>query len=129
MRKRMPAMAESPDDLHQRRNSEHDSKKRQRLQALSLVASGHARHRQDLAALLGVHRHSIAVWLDAYAEGGLEAMLPYQVPRPPSRQRITPTALTALQAQLQAPHGFAGYTQIRPGLAEQHQVYLSYAGV
>jgi hypothetical protein len=56
-------------------------------------------------------------------------MWPYQVPRPPSRQRITPAALTALQAQLQAPHGFAGYAQIRTWLAEQHQVYLSYSGV
>jgi putative transposase len=129
MRKRMPAIAESPDELHQRMKSEHDIKKRQRLQALYMVASGHARHRQDLAALLGVHRPSIAVWLDAYAEGGLDAMLHSQVPRPPSRQRITPAALTALQAQLQAPHGLAGYAQIRTWLAEQHQVYLSYSGV
>jgi transposase len=129
MRKRMPTIAESADALHQRMKNEHDVKKRQRLQALYMVASGHARHRQDIAALLGVHRHSVAAWLDAYGEGGLDAMLHYQVPQPPSRQRITPIALTALQAQLQVPHGFAGYTQIRTWLAEQHQVYLSYSGV
>jgi hypothetical protein len=59
----------------------------------------------------------------------LHKLLSYQVPRPPSRSRITPTALTALQEQLQDPHGFAGYAQLRTWLAEQHQVHLSYSGV
>jgi transposase len=129
MRKKMPTITESAEVLHQRMKREKDVKQRQRLQALYLVASGHARHRQDLAALLGVHRHSVAAWLDAYAAGGLEQALRYQVPRPPVRQRLTPTALAALQARLQDPHGFAGYAQLRTWLAEQHQVHLSYSGV
>ena len=129
MRKKMPTITESAEDLHQRLKQEKDVKKRQRLQALYVVVSGHARHRQELAALVGVHRHSVAAWLDAYTEGGLHKLLSYQVPRPPSRSRITPTALTALQEQLQDPHGFAGYAQLRTWLAEQHQVHLSYSGV
>jgi putative transposase len=129
MRKKMPIITESADELHQRLKQAKDVKQRQRLQALYLVVSGHARHRQELAALLGVHRHSVAAWLDAYAAGGLDQMLRYQVPRPPDRSRITPTALTALQARLQDPHGFAGYTQLQTWLAEQHQVHLSYSGV
>jgi hypothetical protein len=76
-----------------------------------------------------VPRHSVAAWLDAYAEGGLDKMLRYQVPQPPHRSHITPTALTALQEHLQEPHGFVGYAQLRTWLAEQHQVYLSYSGV
>jgi transposase len=129
MRKKMPPITESAAELHQRMQQEKDGKKRQRLQALYLLVSGHVRHRQELAALLGMHRHSVAAWLDAYAAGGVDKMLRYQVPRPPTRSRITPTALTALQERLQDPHGFAGSAQLRAGLAAQHQVYLSYSGV
>jgi Homeodomain-like domain len=70
MRKAMPTIVESADDLQRRMKSEPDSKKRQRLHALYLAASGQARHRQAIAALLGVHRHSVAAWFAAYAEGG-----------------------------------------------------------
>jgi transposase len=129
MRKRMPTITESAEVLQQRLKQEKDLKKRQRLQALYVVASGRARHRKDIADLLGVHRHSVAAWFDAYAEGGLDQVLSYRVPRPPLRQRMTPTALIALQERLQEPHGFAGYAQLRTWLAEQHQVYLSYSGV
>ena len=129
MRKRMPTITESPDAIHQRLKQETDPQKRQRLQALYVAASGHVHHRQDIADLLGVHRHSVAAWFEAYAAGGLAQMLHYEVPRPPLRQRITPTALTALHERLQDPRGFAGYTQIRTWLAEQHQVHLSYSGV
>jgi hypothetical protein len=47
----------------------------------------------------------------------------------PLCHRITATAFAALQEALQSPHGFVGSTQIRPWLAEQHQVHLSYTGV
>jgi transposase len=129
MRKKMPTITESADALHQRMKQEQDPKKRQRLQALYIAASGRAHHRQEIAALLGVHRHSVAAWFDAYAAGGIDHMLHYQVPRPPLRQRITATALTALQEKLHAPHGFAGYHQIRLWLAEEHQVTLAYSSV
>src|SRR5215831_13612064 len=129
MRKRMPTITESPDAIHQRLKQETDPKKRQRLQALYMAASGHAQYRQDIADLLGVHRHSVAAWFDAYAAGGLDQMLRYQGPRPPLRQRITATALTALQEKLQDPHGFAGYDQLRVWLAEEHQVTLAYSSV
>jgi hypothetical protein len=71
----------------------------------------------------------VAAWFDAYAAGGIDQMLRYEVPRPPLRQRITPAALTALQERWRDPRGFAGYTQIRTWLAEEHHVSLSYAGV
>jgi transposase len=129
MRKRMPTITESADAFHQRMKQEKDLRKRPRLQALYLAASGRAHHRQDIAALLGVHRHSVAAWFEVYTEGGVDQMLGYQVPRPPLRQRITATALTALQDKLQDPHGFAGYHQIRLWLAEEHQVTLAYSSV
>jgi transposase len=129
MRKPMPRITESANELQRRMKSEPDLKKRQRLHAFYLAASGQARQRQEIAALLGVHRHSVAAWFKAYAEGGLDHALHYQVPIPPVHQRITTTALTALQEKLNDPHGFAGYHQIRIWLAEEHQVTLAYSSV
>jgi hypothetical protein len=122
MRKPMPRITESANELQRRMKSEPDLKKRQRLHACYLAASGQARQRQEIAALLGVHRHSVAAWLQAYAEGGLDHALHYQVPMPPVHQRITATALTALQDKLQDPQSFAGYHQMRLWLAEEHHV-------
>jgi transposase len=96
MRKPMPRITESAAALQRRMQSESDLKKRQRLHAFYLAASGQARHRQEIAALLGVHRHSVAAWCAAYAEGGLKHALRYQVPTPPVHRRVTEAALTAL---------------------------------
>ena len=129
MRKAMPTIVERADELQQRMKSEPDLKKRQRLHAFYLAARGQARYRQEIAVLLGVHRHSVASWFAAYAEGGLDHALSYQVPTPPVHRRITEAALTALPAKLHDPHGFAGYHQIRLWLAEEHHVTLSYSSV
>src|SRR5918998_5511380 len=83
MRTAMPSMTESAAELPRRLKSEPDLKKRQRLHALYLAASGQAQQRQEIAALLGVHRHSVAAWFAAYAQGGLERALSYQGPLPP----------------------------------------------
>jgi Homeodomain-like domain-containing protein len=82
MRKKLPPIHESAEELHQRMKREPDSKKRQRLHALYLVASGQARHRKDVASLLGVHRHSVAAWFEAYATGGVDQALHYHVATP-----------------------------------------------
>jgi transposase len=129
MRKKMPPITESAVELLRRMKSEPDLKKRQRLHALYLVASGQARHRKDVAKTLGVHRHSVAAWFAAYAVGGVAQALQYAVPTPPRVRRMTETALAALKEQLQTAAGFASYGQIRTWLAEQHQVQLSYASV
>jgi transposase len=129
MRTKLPTIHESAEALHQRMKHETDDKKRQRLHALYLVASGQARHRYEVARLLGVHRHSVAAWFRAYATGGLAQALHYQRSTPPVHRRMTDTALTALQEKLQEPHGVAGYGQIRVWLAEVHQVTLAYSSV
>ena len=129
MRKPMPHISESADALQRHMKSESDLKKRPRLHAFYLAASGQARHRQEIAALLGVHRHSVAAWFTAYAQGGLDHALSYQVPSPPVHQRITAPALRALQDKLNDPQRFAGYDHIRVWLAEEHQVTLAYASV
>jgi transposase len=129
MSKAMPTIVSSADALQRRMQNEPDSTKRQRLHALYWAASGQAHHRQTIAALLGVPRHSVAAWFAAYARGGLDKALSYQASLPPVHRRISDTALTALQGKLQAPHGFAGYNQIRVWLAKEHQVTFSYSSV
>jgi hypothetical protein len=129
MRKAMPRMTESADELPRRMKSAPAPKKRPRLHALYLAASGQARQRQEIAALLGVPRHSVAAGFRAYTEGGLDHVLRSQRPLPPRHQRLTAAALAALHDTLQDPHGFASYHQIRAWLAEEHQVFLAYASV
>ena len=94
MRIAMPRITESADVLQRRMKSERDLKKRQRLHAFYLAASGQAHRRQEIAGLLGVHRHSVAAWFRAYTQGGLDHALSYQRPRPPVHQRITVTAFS-----------------------------------
>jgi transposase len=129
MRKQMPTITASAAELVQRMQDEPDGKKRQRLHALYLVASGQARHRKAVAAMLPVHRQSVAAWLAASAVGGLEHALRYDGPRPTRSRRITETARTALKARLQTSGGFPRYGALRPWLAEQQQVQLSYSSV
>src|SRR5262245_3344464 len=105
MRKKMPTITERTAELVRRMQEEPDGKKRQRLHAFYLVASGHARYRHEVAATLRVHRHSVAAWFAAYTAGGLEQALQYHVPQPTRSRRITETALTALKAQLQTAAG------------------------
>ena len=114
MRKRLPTITESPEEWHQRLKQEKDPQKPQRVQALYVAASGSAQHRQDSAPLLGVHCHRVAAWFAAYAAGGIDQMLRYEGPRPPLRQRLPSSALTARQERVRDPHGFAGDTQSRP---------------
>ena len=122
MRKKMPSVTESVAELLRRLKSAPDIKKRQRLHALYLVASGQARHRKDVAQTLGVHRHRVAAWFAADAAGGIAQALRYDVPPPTRVRRMTATARTAWQEQRRTPAGFASYGHIRMWLAAQHQV-------
>jgi transposase len=83
-----------------------------RLQMLSLLASRQAHTRQDVAQLLGVHRHTIGRWLALYAPGGLAALLATYVPagKPVS---LMPAALASLEQARRRPEGFASYEALR----------------
>ncbi len=125
MRKKLPTIHERAAALHQRLNSEPDGKKRPRLPALSLVASGPARHRQEVARWLGVPRHRVAAWLEAYATGGIDHARHSHRATPPVHRRLTDAALTARQDRRRAPHGLAGDDQLRRWVAEAPQVSLA----
>lgn len=121
MRTAMPPMTEPEGALKQRLRHEQDSRKKQRLQMLSLLASGQARDRQHVAPLLGVHRHTIGRWLALYAASGLHALLTTDVPagKPVS---LAPDVLASLAQALHRPEGFASDEARRPWVRQPQGV-------
>ena len=128
MNKPLPPIAESPESLHAQLRSETDPKKRSRLQALYLLASGQAPTRQALAKLMAVHRHTIQTWLKLYEEGGLRALLTIKKP-PGKRPSLTPAVLSKLQERLAHVRGFGSYGEIQRYLADTHRLSLAYSTV
>jgi transposase len=128
MNKSLPSIAESPESLHAQLRTETDPKKRSRLQALYLLASGQAPSRLALANLMAVHRHTIQTWLKLYEAGGLSVLLTIKKApgKPPA---LTPTVLSELQKRLAHVRGFGSYGEIQQYLADTHQVALAYSTV
>ena len=116
MNKARPIIHESADDLKPLRTREHHPAKRQRLHALYLLASGQARRRMDVAALLGVDRNTIGRWLAQYDHGGLAALLDIYIPAG-KRKPLSPDQRARLRQALQQPAGFASYGAIRQWIA------------
>jgi len=75
MYKAIPAIQETVDELKRLQTHERDALKHKRLRTLYMLASGRAHERQQVAALLGVSRNTVARWLDSYEGGGLTALL------------------------------------------------------
>jgi hypothetical protein len=88
---------------------------------LSLLASGQAQTRRDVAPLLGVQRHPIGHWLASYEAGGLDALLALYVPAGTPLAR--PTAVpVALEQALRHPAGFASYEARRQWVKPTHHL-------
>src|SRR3954452_7224609 len=66
-----------------------DRKLRDRLQIILMAHRG--RPRQDIAADLGVHRKTVTRWLNAFCDGGLNALQPK---KPQGRPGKLPASLT-----------------------------------
>ena len=87
MNKPLPPIAESPERWQAQLRTATDPKKRARLQALYLLASGQAASSQALANRLAAHRHTIQTWLTPYEEAGGSLACP-PLPQPP-KTRLT----------------------------------------
>ena len=128
MNKPLPVITERAESLQTQLRSETDPKKRTRLQALYLLASGQATSRLGLAKLLAVHRHTIQTWLKLYEVGGLGALLTIRKApgKPPA---VSPRVLSKLEEQLSDVHGFGSYGEVQQYLARTHKVTLAYSTV
>lgn len=128
MKRPIPTIHQSSEELKRLLKTQKDVRKRQRVEMLYLLQSGQAKTRLQGAALLGVHRQSVAAWLEAYERGGMEALLTIGTP-PGKPSRLSPEVWEALQARLAQPQGFASYGQIQKYREEEHQVQLAYSTV
>ena len=123
MHRERPVINESPDELKALLKHETHRHKRQRLHALFLFASDQASSRQEVAMLLGVHRHTIGRWMDCYAAGGLSALLDIYVPAGKA-PTLPASVLADLEHQLHQPQGFASYEAMRVWLLQMHQITI-----
>ncbi len=128
MNKTLPIIHESADALKQRLQQERDPRKRQRLHALYLLASGHATNRSAVAPLLGVDRNTIGRWLTQYRDGGLVALLAVYVPTG-KRPALAPDQVAQLRQRLAQPDGFASYGAIQQWIATTFGVQMGYHAV
>jgi transposase len=123
MHRERPVVHESAEELKALLKQETHRQKRQRLHALYLFASNQAQSRQEVAAMLGLHRETLGRWMTAYAEGGLTALLEVYVPKGKAPSLPAPV-LADLANQLQQPEGFASYEAMRTWLFDTHGVSI-----
>ena len=128
MYKALPTITESVEALQHRFRTAKDPQKRQRLQALYLLASGQATSRLAIAGLLAVHRHTVRAWLATYEKGGLHMLLTIKK-APGKRSALTPAVRAQLQTRLRQPQGFGSYREIQQYLATEHHVHRAYSSV
>ena len=128
MNKPLPPIRETPAVLQQQFRAETDSKKRARVHALYLLASGQVASRQVLAQVLAVHRHTIQSWLKRYEVGGLRALLTIKK-APGKRPSLTHAVWQDLRAQLAHSRGVGTYGEVQQYLAREHDIHLAYSTV
>ena len=128
MYKPIPPIHETAEELKQRRQQERHWLKQQRLQALYLLASGQAKERQQVAALMGISRNTVGHWLDRYAQAGLEGLLTIK-PLPGKAPALSQAQLTKLREALARPEGFGSYGDIQAWIADELGVPMKYHAV
>jgi hypothetical protein len=123
MRRAIPPITERGDELKQRLEQEHDGRKKPRLQMRSLLASGHARTRQQGASLLGVSPNTVGHWLASYQTGGLSTVLTIYI-APGKSVSLAPDVLAGIEQALQQPAGFASYEDVRQWVEHTYPVRI-----
>ena len=125
MRRPLPPIHESVDELRRQMQGETHPLKRPRRHMLYLLASGQATTRQTVADLLGIHRNTVGRWLALYEQEGLEALV--QVTPPPG---ATPAVNAEQEAQLRValsePQGFDSYGAVQVWLRETFGIEMEY---
>ena len=125
MRRAIPFISETAEELKKRLQREHDGRKKPRVQMLYLLASGQADERQKVAQLVGVHRNTIGRWLTSYETGGLSALLDMYVPqgKPCS---LSSNVLASIGQARERPEGFASYGALREWVLQTHHIDVNY---
>lgn len=128
MRRRIPEIKESIEQLKDWLRAEKRARIRQRIQALYLLKTQGAHTILNIAQILALHRATIGRWLRRYELGGLEAML--EIRTKPNRQPlIEPEVLESLRHRLKEPEGFRSYREIYSWLRQEHGLEIAYRTV
>lgn len=125
MKKELPEIRESVATLRQGLHTERQGRRRVRLQVLYLLKSGQAQTRQEVAALVAVHRHTVGRWLETYDTAGLEAMLTIKT-HSNRRPILTRAVRQALAKKLHHAQGFASYGEAQQWLQRRYGVQVRY---
>ena len=128
MNKAVPSIYESVEELKALLTHERRREKQQRLHALYLLASGQARSRAAVAALLGVGRNTVGRWLATYSHGGLATLLDIYIPTGKA-PALSAAQRVQLQAALDSPDGFASYGAVQQWIADELGVQMRYHAV
>jgi transposase len=124
----LPEITESTERLERLVRKEKDAQIQRRFHMLLLMKTGEAKSRSGAARYLGVHRHTIADWLQLYEEGGIEKIQEIEDPGPdPGQQSIPSDVMDELEDRLSEPEGFGSYTEIQQWLAQEHGVEICYS--
>jgi transposase len=128
MKKSIPAIHETPEELQQLLHTESDAQRHQRVQTLSFLQTHHARTRKQVARWLGVSRNTVGRWLAAYETGGLKQML--RIAKAPGKvPLLTPAMQQALREHVAQPEGFASYKAIWRWVQQEYGVPIAYKTV
>lgn len=126
----LPEISEPVEKLERLVRKERDAQIQRRFHMLLLLKTGEAKSRSAAARHLGVHRNTIAHWLELYEEGRIEKIQEIGEPGPePGQQSIPSDVMEDLADRLAEPEGFGSYTDIQRWLAEEHGVELPYSTV
>ena len=126
----LPEITESAEQLEELVRKEQDAQIQRRYHMLLLLKTGEVKSRSAAARRLGVHRNTIASWLELYEEGGLGGLRKVGEPGPdPGQQSIPSEVMEELKKRLSEPEGFGSYKEIQQWLAEEHGLELPYSTV
>ena len=126
----LPEITESTQRLKHLVRKEKDAQIQRRFQMLLRMKTGEAKSRSAAARQLGVHRNTVADWVDLYEEGGIEKIQQIKDPGPePGQQSIPSDVMERLKERLAEPEGFGSYKEIQRWLAEEQDLELCYSTV
>lgn len=130
MHRALPIIIEPLEELERRLSQCRDAYQKPRLHLLVLLARGEVSRREDAAARLAYHRHTIGQWLRQYEEQGLEALL-QPAPRgaPRGIRKLPAKALERLAERLDDAQGLRGYQEAQQWLEAEYGQSLPYSTV
>lgn len=128
MKRKLPEIKESLEELKTQLKVEKHGRKKQRLYLLYLLKSGQAKTMKEAGAMLAVDRNTIGRWLADYERGGIEILTEIKT-KPNRKLSIPPDVLALLKKKLSEPHNFQSYKDIWVWLKEEQGLDVKYKTV